>query len=742
MCIMKEKHKGYLLLLFIMLIAGCGRETKKDMKATSDDYTYLAEYQFVYMDSYVPYISIIGEDGTLYFAGYKQEAGTRLFSLKFGEKEAKEIPLGIHENMWISAMGKDHKGNILFACNRYNEKLEQLDIFKISDDGDILETLDLTNHFIDVLDFEVKNIVADVDGNYYIASEKSIYILNDVGVLLSELKAEYEIGDMIFTKDEDIIVVNFNNGQLDKVDINKKKLQPIKSNISFKYGIYEPGRDKDIIFSQGNMLYTCDLMDEEVTEILNWIDNDVDSKNIGNFTILEDGRIAAFSTQQAFQGDKSESEFIYLKKIKRSEVPEKKILTYGHCFYNSTTSAQILRFNKVSKEYRIEMKQYGDGQTDIETKRMLLQTDIISGKGPDIIDIGLLFSPDEHYEFVEMGILEDLSPYFEKDEEISREDYLENVLSVYEKDNKIYAVMPSFMVSFLVGKVSDIGKSDSWTMEEMIEFISYKPKNARILPNTSRSDILQLLLKLNMDEFINKKTGKCYFIEDKFKQLLQFVSCFPKEIEEYFYGIENVELIRDGDVLLLESGAISMMDFQTLTYMFDEPINCIGYPTNTGKGATADPCVSVIAMSKGSDHKQGAWEFIRFLLAKEQQIELGLSGMQGFPINKVALEHVFNKAMQAEYYEDKEGIIRERSRRKRQLTEELTIDFYAATDEEVVRAKYLIDSIGNNMDICSEQKIFEIIIEEAEAYFEGQKSVDEVADIIQKRVQIYVDEKN
>ena len=39
-----------------------------------------------------------------------------------------------------------------------------------------------------------------------------------------------------------------------------------------------------------------------------------------------------------------------------------------------------------------------------------------------------------------------------------------------------------------------------------------------------------------------------------------------------------------------------------------------------------------------------------------------------------------------------------------------------------------------------DQKMMEIITEEANAFFEGQKSAKEVADIIQNRIQVYVNE--
>ena len=39
-----------------------------------------------------------------------------------------------------------------------------------------------------------------------------------------------------------------------------------------------------------------------------------------------------------------------------------------------------------------------------------------------------------------------------------------------------------------------------------------------------------------------------------------------------------------------------------------------------------------------------------------------------------------------------------------------------------------------------DEKIMEIITEESNAYFEGQKSAKETADVIQNRIQVYVNE--
>lgn len=73
-------------------------------------------------------------------------------------------------------------------------------------------------------------------------------------------------------------------------------------------------------------------------------------------------------------------------------------------------------------------------------------------------------------------------------------------------------------------------------------------------------------------------------------------------------------------------------------------------------------------------------------------------------------------------------------------SEDFTMNYYGATQEDVDNLKALIEvakPISNN-----DQKIMEIVKEEAAPYFEGQKGLDDVVNIIQSRVSIYLSENN
>ncbi len=70
--------------------------------------------------------------------------------------------------------------------------------------------------------------------------------------------------------------------------------------------------------------------------------------------------------------------------------------------------------------------------------------------------------------------------------------------------------------------------------------------------------------------------------------------------------------------------------------------------------------------------------------------------------------------------------------------DDFEIEIYAATEEDIAAVKKLIESADTMYQY--DEQIMNIISEETGAFFEGQKRAKDAADIIQNRVQIYVNE--
>lgn len=754
-------------VMLALQLAGCGKtdEVLETAGTQEKDYIYAADYRTLEADGYTTGSMIFGEDEKVYFDGSSEEGIRQLFSMDIGagESKASPVPVELEADAYISTIGTDSEGNLLLGIVKYTDTAVNIgaddvnaeedenvsaeaagsgtggvEIRKISSDGQTLESVDAMNVLGKIKDLYIQNVLADKDGNYYVNANQSVYVLKPSGEMLCELQVGTYIQSLFRMKDGTVVVGFYGDTgwRLQSVDLSGKALKDLNSSISFGYGTYQAGVGADILYTQDTKLYTCNIGDTEPTEVLDWLESDINSTSLQSVKLLKDGRIAALSRD--YMSEQSKPELIVLTKKDRSEVPEKTTLIYGTVMVPYYLSNDIAAFNKQSDKYRIEVKQYGDDSMGYDERAALLAADLASGQGPDLIDMVFNFTSLD--KFLSMGALEDLTPYLEKDTAIKREDYFENVLNTYARDGKLYAIIPCFGIDTIVGKVSDVGDKKSWTVDDTIKLMDSKPADTQILDFNTKNSILQLLCSMNMGEFVNAETGICNFTGGEFKRILEFSNRFPKEVSDDS-GSGFVDRIRNGQLILMEGNVTSVQQFQMYDYIFKEEINFIGYPTIGESGSLIRSNGTTAGMNVNSKNKEGAWEFIKFNLTQDMQENLR-TGNGGFPIMKAALEKQFAKDMEAEYYEDTDGTQKEKSKSTWTYgfgTENVTMEVYSATREQVDRVREIIEqSVG--LEGTRDEEMFSIINEEAQSYFEGQKSADDVAALVQNRLQTYINE--
>lgn len=724
------------VIILLVSMVGCGKDKQETNPDSADEYIYVAEFQDMNNEGSFIQNFIFGKNDFMYFRENDKDGKFKLLSLKVGDESPVEIPLDLEEDVQLAGIGADADGNLHIALIKYKApemvEVDKAEIRKISTDGKIIDSIDVTGTFSKIPELYISNIVIDENGNYYVNVGQEVYVLKSTGEMIFQASPETYIQNMFLTKDGRVIIGYFINvgWKLEEVSLTQKALVNIDYSITFDYGTYQGGVETDLIYTQEAKLYTCDFTDEKPTEILNWIDSDISSESLQNFRILEDGRIVAFSTDY----NTGLSELAILTKKNRSEVSEKMVLTYGTMYLAYFANRDIVAFNKQSDKYRIEVKQYGDDNTDYQTKKDLFIADISSGKGPDIIDLS--FAPIALDEFEKLGILEDLNPYLDKDKEIKREDLVENALKTYEINGKLYSIMPNFGIMTLLGKVSDVGDGRTWTLDEMIELVDKQPENMEIISYFTKAIALRRICTMNIDEFINQETGECNFENDEFYKALDFANRFPAEREYDPNEPSEFAKIKSGDLLLSQTLFTSVQQYQLYEAMHNEDVNPIGFPTTGDSGSSLMANGTTVAISANSENKEGVWEFIRFNLMPDRQENIQ-SANGGFPMLNSALEKKFEDEMKTEYYEDVDGTQKE-TPKSYWSTGDFQVEVYAVTKEQVDAVRNMIDTAGYERTLDSE--VFGIVEEEAAAYFEGQKTAQEVAEIIQSRAQIFVNE--
>lgn len=558
-------------------------------------------------------------------------------------------------------------------------------------------------------------------------------MLHPDGSVYFEIPLESYILELFAMRDGRIAAgYNGNRGwELGEVDLARGELTPLESGIVFNRGIYRGGTDSDLLYTQDSVLYTCNLTDREPTVLLNWTDSDINSNNLKDFRILPDGRVVALTIDFSAGASK---EISVLTEKNRSEIQEKTVLTYASLDFPFYAQKDIVAFNKQSDKYRIEIKNYGDDTMEYSDRIAMLNADLTGNQPPDMIDISAIALEN----LIAAGVAEDLAPWLEKDPAMGREDFVENVMRAYEWDGKLYAVMPSFGIATLIGKVSDVGDGSSWSIEEMTALMDAKDKDTEILEYANKASMLWLLCRFNQEWFVDRENGTCRFIGGEFEAMLEFADRFPEEPEYDPNAPSEIEKLRSGQLLLVNGMITSVELYQVYEYEFGEAVNFIGYPAfGEESGTLLSPEGATVAMHAASPNKEGVWEFIRFILSGERQEGLKAINGNGFPVRKTALDKQLKEEMEDEYYEDTDGSMKLRPKNS-WTTGESDVRVYAATQEQVDRIRALIETA--QADSRMDEQLFRIIYEEAEAYFSGQKSAKEAAELVQNRVQTYLNE--
>ncbi len=221
---------------------------------------------------------------------------------------------------------------------------------------------------------------------------------------------------------------------------------------------------------------------------------------------------------------------------------------------------------------------------------------------------------------------------------------------------------------------------------------------------------------------------------------------FPDEIDWEQEDMSTPNKIQRGNVLLYEANLYNFNEIQVCNEIFQGDASYIGYPTMDGSVGCMFNAYQAYAITSKASQKEGAWEFIEGFLTREVDSERG--GAFGFPTLKSRLNAMAEEAVKVEYHTDENGepILDENGEAiimgaggGFSYSDGWSYDYRIPTQEEVDITMSLIE-VAKPVIYSQGDEVLNIINEEAAAFYKGQKSVDEVASVIQSRIQIYVGE--
>lgn len=755
-----------LLLAGIMTfsLTACGnKETNTD--AVADEYVYVPEYISLPADENSNYEIYQLTGNTLYYqlSQWNQETGEssqKLYTLDIMDKEAQpvELPLELSAFGNIMKLVVDNDGNIHMACSEYPEIDEETGFPSFDTvnyflkgyqaDGTELYKADISSYIATAEYQYIQHMAADSQNNIYLTDgNNKIWIFDRNGNYLFDLVPTGNWINGLGTGKSGAVYVMQYGGmgfEMQPIDIAARAFGAALKGLpnDFNGNSIQPGTEKEFLLQGSNMLYEYDKESQTYEQLLNFMDIDINSNNVRNVSVLEDGRIFVYYQDYS----NNESEIMLLAKRPASEVVQKEIITYGVFSLDYDVREQIVKFNKNNDKYRINVRDYAENvdyssETGYKDAITRMNNDILTGNAPDMF--GLSYGLLDMEQLAAKGILDDLSPYLDSSTVLSRDDMVESVLDAYTVNGILCGIPSTFSITTMIAKSSLVGDEAGWTLEELMLVMENMPEGAEIMQYATKAGILNACMSYSISDFINWKTGECSFNSEEFVKVLEFANSFP---EDYDYNEDTpsfVELVRE-DMLLLQSWSLSSVgEYQVMCKAFGEPITCIGYPTSSGNGSAISG-QAVIAISAKSEHKEAAWSFVETCI-KEGAVSERYSW--GFPIIRSGLEEKFEKAMEPNYWYDENGeIMLDEEGNPKEFSQggygfgnsNEMFEIYSSTQEEVDAVRALIDSTTARANYDSSPMT--IIQEEALAYFSGQKTPEDVADVIQSRIQIYVNE--
>lgn len=536
-----------------------------------------------------------------------------------------------------------------------------------------------------------------------------------------------------------------NGMQLKLIDLESKSLGEAVQLPRNVYNLVSGSGDYDLYYIDGLNFYGYNMETQQEELLLNWIDCDVNSNNIGAITVSEDGRITGISNTWDDNYENVTTELVTLTKVPYDSVPHKETLTMGVIYLDYRIQNKIIDFNRKNDKYRIEVLDYSQYNTDDDYQAGLtkLTTEIMAGNVPDILALSQL----PYDQLASKGLLEDLYPYIEADGEYTKEDFFPNVMAALEVDGKLYQVCPSFSIQAVTGASSVVGDTPGWTYEEFNAALASMPEGCDAFDvYTIKDTILQAGVSMDMDKYVDWTTGQCSFDSQDFIELLKFTDNFPEtfDYETYDWSSEDDTYTRisSGKQMLLGSYIYDFTDIMYYDAYFGGASTYIGYPNLSGEPGNMLSLDRGYAMSASCANKDAAWEFLRIILSEEYQ-----KGIYGLPTNINVYQEKLKEAMTPEYEKDAEGnYVLDEDGNKIEISQGgygfangEVIEIYAVTQEQADKLWDLITTTTKVMD--GNSSILEIVYEQAKAYYAGQKSAEEVAKLIQSKANIYVNEQ-
>lgn len=400
---------------------------------------------------------------------------------------------------------------------------------------------------------------------------------------------------------------------------------------------------------------------------------------------------------------------------------------------NPTLKQALIQYQMNNPTVKLQIQvgiQDGVSKTDAINQ---LNVQLMSGGGPDLILLDGL--PIQTY--INNGVLADVNEYINdetikvisKDIDTKVEGKygfaLSNIINAFKQDNKMYAIPAKFTVPIIWGRESFVEQVNSL---ETIEAYMQAYSDEIAIPYMTAEQLIR--------EFYMVFESQCLGENREINE--EQISDFLEKVKGLAYSSKAPRIGESAKVYGFDMVDVASVLYHNVKGCFISPLSIkamyivdkdenhekIGFNNLTVNNEAVFEPICIMGINASSKHKEEVTQVMAYALADKIQ---GLSLEDGLPVNKSAFERYIrgdgeNKSIDNTYWYAREFSV------STSWKSDALIDPFAEICK-TVRKSYVVD-----------QSLMEIILEEANPYFEGSITLEEAVENLTKKLSIYLKE--
>ena len=412
------------------------------------------------------------------------------------------------------------------------------------------------------------------------------------------------------------------------------------------------------------------------------------------------------------------------KEDKKFHKMQKKIVI-GCYFLTDEINNQINMFKSENEDCDVIVKEYMDYTREeleeVDDVYLQFDKDMILGDVPDV----MIFNSDMSIDnYIEKDLLCDLTPFFNNDKEIDIDDYMSNILSSFNRNSSLYVIPSEF---YITGYVCS---------KDVVTDLNIDYDDVRLIQNenniqndylfglNTRNQVLINYLMHNGMRYIDEKNNTCNLKTSEFEDAMFFIKKCPKEFSSNDAFINDFyNAWAERKALFLNYSIGSFYDYAVAEQVyFKGNIKVTGFPGSPQKV----PSIAsdfLFAISDKSEQKELAWNFVSRFFKKNYQNSLTNS----FPVARDS----FLKLGEASQMNDFDDEVYNAGTNQEVIMKSLK-------EETVSEFEQMIEELDNGVFL--DKNIINIILEDAEDYFDDKKDIETVINSMENRINIYINE--